>query len=127
MGRGCHVTLCKYRICQSPYQRWIPKPLQHSLPFPCRKLGSIHNVWLSENSFNTQSLNITPPLKTLLNPSPSTPSVCVFSITEDQKCNACFLSNYFNICNRRRRAVTDGFLDWSRSVGQICCCLLAGK
>lgn len=40
------------------------KVLQRALRFPCTKLCSIHNVWLSENSFNTQnSLNIAP-LKT---------------------------------------------------------------
>lgn len=42
---------CVNIVCQSSYQRWIPKPLQHSLPFSCRKPCSIHNVWLSENRF----------------------------------------------------------------------------
>lgn len=89
MVPGCHLTMHKYRICQSPYQRWIPKPLQHSLPFPCRKLCSIYNVWLSENSFNTRSsLNITPPLKTVLNPQPELWSRC--SVTH------CFPSNCFS-------------------------------
>lgn len=54
------------------------KVLQHSLRFPCRKLHAIHNVWLSENSFNTQnSLNITP-LKTLL--SQSMTSACLYNL-----------------------------------------------
>lgn len=124
---GCHLTLCKYRICQI----WIPKPLQHALPFPCRKLCSIHNVWWSENSFTTQSsLNITPPLKTLLNPSLSTPSMCtcIFNQTgPDVWSLTVFALIIFNICNRRRREVAEGLLYWWISVAQICCCLLAAK
>lgn len=77
----CLLTMCKYRICQ----RWIPKCLQHSLMLSSRKLRSIYNVWGSENSFTTESsFNMVPSLKTLLKTGPSLPSVCIFSLKEEQ-------------------------------------------
>lgn len=99
---GCLLTRCKYRICQ----RWIPKCLQHSLMLSSRKLGSIYNVWRSENSFTTESsLNMVPSLKTLLSAGPSLPAVCTFSLKKSRCLTPhCSLTNYSNIMQPKQES-----------------------
>lgn len=101
---GCLLTRCKYRICQ----RWIPKCLQHSLMLSSRKLCSIYNVWRSENSFTTESsLNMVPSL------GPEFASrVYIFTQRRaDAWCHTVPSLIIPTLCNRRRRAVTDGLPD----------------